>query len=78
MADRLRYGQVPHRLVVASGSFQREGRDAKSSKLPDGKVRNELTCVRWIDAVLIILNYVADIHRESGRKPHDELPRAVQ
>jgi hypothetical protein len=46
----------------------REKRGARFSKLPDGNARNELTGVRWIDVVFIILNYVADIHRESGRK----------
>ena len=56
----------------------REERAAGFSKLPDGKVRNELTGVRWIDVGSIIFNHVADIHREPGRKQYGEPPDAVQ
>ncbi len=56
----------------------RAERAARFSKLPDGKVRNELTGVRWIDVMVIIFNHVADINCEPGRQQHDQLPDAVQ
>ena len=38
--------------------------------LANGKVRNVLARVGWIDAALIEFNHIAHIHGESSRKHH--------